>query len=112
MIELTGTFATNGAAAPAATSQFSSEEVTITYAATGKYTLTFQRYFAEQYGAGSQLRMAAGALASSYAAIDSVTLNSSGVLVVVLGTYNNADAATAIAAGAQNWVSWNIWVRE
>ena len=114
MVELAGTFACNGAAAPASNAaggQYSSEEVTITYAATGKYTLTFTRKFAEQYGANAQLRMAEGTLASSYAAINSITLNSSGVLVIVIGTYNNADAAAAIAANAQNWVSWNIWVR-
>jgi hypothetical protein len=109
MQEIFGTFRTNNTSDP--TVKYSSvSKTTIVYGATGKYTITLPRKFSVQYGARAQLRM--GTIAGNYANVDSVTLDSSGKTVIVVGTYSDANAAAAIASDATNWVSWSIWVQE
>jgi len=110
MSEWCGRFPTNGAAAPAAANVISSEEVTVTYAATGKYTLTFQRAVGVLYTTDVTLRM--GTAAGNYAQIDSITQTVTGIISVVIGTYNNAGTATAIAAAANNEINFDFIIQE
>ena len=90
----------NGGAAPAAANVQTTQECTITYAATGKYTLTFTRPYSVTLGAYADAMYATAG--GNYAQVDSVTLNSGGVTVVVVGLYTNAGVAVAPASAASN----------
>ena len=91
----------NGTAAPAAANIVTTQECTITYAATGKFTVTFTRPYTKVYGAYADYMLATAN--GNYAQVDSINVNSSGVCVVVVGIYSNAGVASApAAAGANN----------
>ena len=90
----------NGAAAPAAANINTTQECVITYAATGKYTITFTRPYSVVLGAYADSMYATAG--GNYAQVDSVALNSNGVCVVVVGLYTNAGVAVAPASAAAN----------
>ena len=92
------TFPTNGTSNPVAASVVSTHKCSIAYSATGKYTITFTRPFAKNYGGTPTYEMATPD--GKFAQIDSVTLNSSGYCVVVIGLYGATGTATAPAAAA------------
>lgn len=92
------TFPTNGTSNPDSTKVVSTTDCTVTYGATGKYTITFRRPFGKNYGGTPTYEMATPD--GKFAQIDSVTLNSSGYCVVVIGLYGATGTATAPAAAA------------
>lgn len=92
------TFPTNGTSNPVAASIKSTHKCSIAYSATGKYTITFTRPFGVNYGGTPTYEMATPD--GKFAQIDSVTLNSSGYCVVVIGLYGATGTATAPASAA------------
>ena len=92
-------FPSNGTSNPVAANIVTTQECTITYAATGKYTYTFTRPYTKVFKATAEYNLATAN--GNYAQIDSKT-SSSGVLVVVVGIYTNAGVAAAPAAAATN----------
>lgn len=76
--------------------------------ATGKITLTFPCNFQKIYFASAKLNM--GTPDGTYAQIDSM-VQTSGLLVVVIGTYSAAHSAADVPAVATNFVAWELQVK-
>lgn len=73
---------------------------------TGKITVTLPYFVETVFSYSAQLKI--GTPDGSYALVDSVTANSSGHCVVVIGTYNSSHAA----ADTTGVVTWRLVVRE
>ena len=87
---------TNGTSDPVVANINTTQECTVKYGATGKYTVTFTRPYSKNFGVAVDYNKQTAN--GDYAQIDSVNLNSSGVAVVVIGIYTNAGVASAPAA--------------
>ena len=94
-----GQFTASGSSAVA--SEANTARATVARTATGKYTVTFPIFYKDIYGYGASLKVATPAGVSIQ--VDSITKNSSGKCVMVIGTYAVTSFAAADATGVICW---------
>lgn len=99
VLEFRGILSTNGSGA--VTGSANTAQATVARTATGKITITFPTYYAKCFGYGAQLHL--GTPNGYYAQVDSVTLNSSGKCVMVIGTYKGSDDSADDTTGTITW---------
>ena len=92
------------------TSDYNTARAIVSRSGTGKYTVTFPSKYGEKFGYSAQLHR--GTADGYYAQVDSLTLDSSGRAVMIIGTYQNAAGSYAAVDITDEPITWTATVRE